>query len=138
MGEVNYLAVIAATFIAAALGALWYSPVLFAEAWMKANGHTPEKMEAMKNVRSPAVAVAVSVVCNLAIAFVIALLSVWIGIAGWMEGLGLGLLIWAGFAAPLALSANMFSGKPLAAFVIDASYQFVYLALMGLVIGFWR
>ena len=138
MADVNYLAVIAATFVAAFLGGMWYSPALFAKAWMKANGYTPEKMAAMKQARSPAIAIAISVLCNLIVALVLAMLAGVLGIANWTEGLGLGLLIWVGFAVPFGLTANMFSDKSLMAFVIDAAYQLCFLALMGIIIGAWR
>src|SRR4026209_195631 len=36
-----------AALIAFLIGALWYSPVLFAKAWVRANGFTPEKLAAM-------------------------------------------------------------------------------------------
>jgi len=38
LGQVNYLAVLACTVVAMILGSLWYSPVLFGNAWMKAIG----------------------------------------------------------------------------------------------------
>ena len=39
---INWLAVIVATISAFALGALWYSPMLFGKAWMAANGFSEE------------------------------------------------------------------------------------------------
>src|SRR5438034_3999501 len=43
----------------------------------------------------------------------------------------LGFLSWLGFAATVGLTANMFSEKPIAAWVLDAGYQLSYLVLMG-------
>jgi hypothetical protein len=38
MGEINYLAVVAAAVSTFLIGGLWYSPLLFYKPWMKANG----------------------------------------------------------------------------------------------------
>jgi hypothetical protein len=46
--QLNFLAILVAAVAAFVLGALWYSPVLFAKQWMKAHGYTPDKLEAMK------------------------------------------------------------------------------------------
>src|SRR3989475_8990130 len=46
--NVNVLAVIVAALATFVLGAVWYSPVLFAKQWMQAHGYTPEQLEAMK------------------------------------------------------------------------------------------
>jgi hypothetical protein len=42
------LPILVAALAAFLIGALWYSPVLFAKAWVRANGYTPEKLAAMQ------------------------------------------------------------------------------------------
>ena len=42
--DINWLAVVAAAFVPMVLGALWYSPVLFASRWMRAVGRAPEDL----------------------------------------------------------------------------------------------
>lgn len=42
MLEMNWLAVAVAALVPMAIGALWYSPLLFEKAWMKASGVTRE------------------------------------------------------------------------------------------------
>src|SRR5438046_9904765 len=54
------------------------------------------------------------------------------------QGLCLGFLCWLGFAATVGLTANMFSEKPIAAWVLDAGYQLSYLVLMGVLLSVWR
>ena len=46
--QINYLAVLVAALATFFLGALWYSPILFAKAWMRAHDYTPEKLHQMK------------------------------------------------------------------------------------------
>lgn len=45
MEGVNLLAVVVSTVVLFGIGALWYSPVLFANAWMKACGFTEKDLE---------------------------------------------------------------------------------------------
>src|SRR2546429_4386100 len=62
--NINILAVLVAAVLTFVLGAVWYSPVLFAKQWMAAQGYTPEKLEEMKR-RGVTRAYAVSVLCYL-------------------------------------------------------------------------
>lgn len=138
MPEVNLLAVLVAGLIAFAIGGLWYSPVLFARPWMAAHGYTDEKMAAMKASNPPARAMAVTAVCQIVMAYVVAVLLAWTGMAGWTRGLALGVLLWVGLAGAVALIANMFSDKPIRVFAIESTYQLVCLLVMGAILGAWR
>jgi len=134
--QLNVLAVLVAAIAAFALGALWYSPALFAKPWMKAHGHTPDKLEAMK--KGMARAYGVSFVCFLVMAAAMAILIGRIGIGTVLGGIKLGGLCWVGFAATIGLTANMYSDKPLSAYLIDAGYQFVYMLVMGIILAVWH
>ncbi|PYP27322.1 MAG: hypothetical protein DMD51_02745 [Gemmatimonadetes bacterium] len=129
--NVNVLAVIVAALATFVLGAVWYSPVLFAKQWMQAHGYTPEQLEAMKR-RGVARAYAVSALCYLVMAYALALLASYTQATSFVQGL------WLGFAATIGLTANMFSDNPLAVWVIDAGYQLAYLLLMGVIVAVWR
>src|SRR5438034_8245817 len=72
--NINILAVLVAAVLTFVLGAVWYSPVLFAKQWMAAQGYTPEKLEEIKR-RGVTRAYAVSVLCYLVTAYVMALLA---------------------------------------------------------------
>jgi hypothetical protein len=135
--NVNILAVIVAAVATFALGAMWYSPVLFAKQWMQAHGYTPEKLEEMKK-RGTTRAYAASVLCYLVTAYVFALLASYTQATSLAQGLWLGFLAWLGFAATIGLTANMFSEKPIAVWVIDTGYQLAYLLLMGIILAVWR
>lgn len=136
MPPINLVAVLVAALVAFILGALWYSPVLFARQWMAAQGHTPEKLAAMQP--QMARTYSLSFGCFLVTAFVLALLSGRLGITAALGGAKLGGLTWLGFAATIGLTANLYSGKPLAAWIIDAGYQLVYLVTMGVILALWR
>ena len=50
MPDVNYLAVALAALSAFVLGGLWYSPLLFAKAWVRLNGFNEEEMKKNANM----------------------------------------------------------------------------------------
>ncbi len=135
--NVNLLAVLVAAVLTFALGAVWYSPILFAKQWMHAQGYTPEKLEEMKK-RGVVRAYAVSVACYFVMAYVLALFASYTTATSVVQGLWLGFLAWLGFTATTGLTGNMFSEKPIAAWVLDAGYQLAHLLLMGVIVAVWR
>jgi hypothetical protein len=134
--DVNWLAIIVAAVAAFAIGALWYSPVLFARQWMAAHGHTPEKLAAMQS--SMGKTYAFSFITYVIMAMVIALFVGLTGASTAIQGIVLAVLAWLGFGFTIGLNTNLYSGKPAAAFMIDAAYQFVHVIVMGAIIGAWR
>ncbi len=137
MTHVNALAVLVAAVLTMVLGAVWYSPVLFAKQWMAAQGHTPEALEQMKR-KGMIRAYAVSFLCYLVTAYVVALFTAYMQAMSFAQGLWLGFLVWLGFAATIGLTGNIFSQKPIAAWVIDAGYQLAYLLIMAVALTLWR
>src|SRR3989449_7426806 len=109
--NVNVLAVIVAALATFVLGAVWYSPVLFAKQWMQAHGYTPEQLEAMKR-RGVAPAYAVSALCYLGMAYALALLASYTQATSFVQGLWLCFLLLLRFAAADGLPPHQFSGNP--------------------------
>ena len=134
--DVNWLAIIVAAIAAFAIGALWYSPMLFGRQWMAAHGHTPEKLAAMQS--SMGKTYAFSFITYVIMAMVIALLAALTGAASAAQGIVLAVLAWLGFGFTIGLNTNLYSDKPAGAFMIDAGYQFIHVILMGAIIGAWR
>lgn len=135
--EINYLAVPVASIAAFLLGGLWYSPVLFGKAWVKAHGYTDEKVAEMQKGAGRAYAMAF--VGNLLMTFVLSVLIRSLGVNGVLGGVHLALLCWFGFSVPISLSTWAFSdNKPFVLWMIDASYQLVYMAIMGAILGAWQ
>lgn len=136
MSTHHILVVFIAAIAAFAIGAVWYSPALFAKAWVRAQGHTPEKVAAMR--ASAGRAYGVSFLCFMLMASVICVLLAHLGVTDWKMGAMWGAHLWLGIAVPIGLTANVYSDKPLMAWVIDAGYQLVYLLVMGAIIGAWQ
>ena len=133
---VHALPVVVSALAVFAIGALWYSPVLFGKQWVAAHGFSEEKLQAMRASSSRAYAVAF--LCYVVMAVAVSILIGRIGITMVQGGVKLGALIGLGFAATISLTANVFSDKPLAAYLIDAGYQVVYLIVMGAVLAAWH
>lgn len=134
--HINYLAVIVAAVVAFAIGGLWYSPLLFANLWVKAHGYSEERLKEMQSGAGKAYAV--SLVCQLLIAMAIAIFVGYLQLGPLSQGMKLGALAWLGFAFPLGLMATMFTDKKMMVFWIDTGYQLVYLLVMASIITVWR
>ena len=130
--QINYLAVGVAAVATIVIGALWYSPLLFGNLWLKANGYTQEQMRAKAGR-----ALMVSLVCYVVMAFVLSVLVSYAGASTAVQGAFLGFLVWIGFLATLGMTAQMYSEKPLSIYVMDAGYQLVYAVVMGVILATW-
>jgi hypothetical protein len=128
--------ILVAALVAFLIGALWYSPVVFAKAWVRANGFTPERLAAMQ--ANAGRAYAGSFVAFVVMAAVLGLLLRHLGADSTADGAAWGFHAWLGFALPIGFTANLYSDKPAAAFLIDAGYQLVYMTVMGAILGAWQ
>ena len=134
--SIRILPVLVAAIAAFALGALWYAPILFGRAWVRAHGYTEEKIAQMR--ASAGRAYAVSFACHLVMAVALSILIGRMDITMLRGGVKLGAILGIGFAAPIGLTANVFSEKRVSAWVIDAGYQVASLILMGVILVAWR
>jgi hypothetical protein len=134
--HINLLAMLVSAIVAFVIGALWYSPLLFGKAWMAAHGFTPEAMTDLRKQMMRAYVV--SFVCFVVMAFVLAVLLSRLGVTTPVEGAKMGFITWLGFAATIGLTANLYSSAPLALYLIDVSYQLVYMVAMGAILAAWH
>jgi len=132
--RVNYLAVAVAALAAFVVGAVWYSPLLFGETYLKVRGIDPR---AVADITPPAGELLGELARNLVVAFVLAHFVVRLG-AGWKSALQLGLWVWAGFQAMLLLGAVLHEGMPWVLYAIHAGDALVKTLLMALILGVWR
>lgn len=132
----NWLAIILAAVVAFLIGGLWYSPLLFARQWMAAHAHSPEDVARMK-ADAPR-AYGISFVAFLVMAFILQMVLNHVDAHTWLSGALWAAHLWLGFAVTIGLMANVYSGKKLSVFLIDAGYQLVYLLVMGAILGAWH
>lgn len=131
----NYLAIFVAAIATFVIGFAWYT-VLFGKLWLQAHGYTPDELARMR-ADAPR-AYGLSFVAYVVMAFAVSALIQLVGIVRWQGGAKLGVLCWLGFAATIGFTAHLYSNKKLQAFLLDAGYQLVYLAVMGAILAGWR
>jgi hypothetical protein len=127
--EINWMAVLAAAVVTFVLGGVWYGP-LFGRVWRTAEGQAEPQPERQKH---PAIVYGLSFVLMLIAAAVLAIAlepdptiprSVVVGV-----------VVGVGWVATSFGVNYLFAGRRLALFAVDAGYNVVLFALMGLIIG---
>jgi len=134
--QIHYPAVTAAAFATMVLGAVWYAPPLFGNAWLQAHGFSDEQATALR--KDMGRTSLISLVCYLVMAFVLAVIAATIGVTTASQGALLGGFMWLGFLATMGMTAQLFSQKSITVYLIDGAYQLVYCVLMGVIIAVWR
>jgi hypothetical protein len=132
----NWFAIVSAALAALVIGFVWYSPLLFANAWMQAHAFSPEKLTAMRKTAPRSYGL--TFLCFVLMAFVMHIFTGHLGARTAGSGAIWAFHAWLGFAFPIGLTAHLYSDKPLAAFLIDTSYQLVYMTAMGAILGGWN
>lgn len=130
---VNPLAVLAAALSTFVVGGVWYSPLLFARAWMRVNGFS----EADVRRHSKGRAFGGSAVFALIMAFNLALFLAdektdltWGVTAGALAGVG--------WVATGIGTVALFENRSWTYIVINGGYQIVSFLVMGAILGAWR
>jgi hypothetical protein len=130
---INYFAVLAAAVSTFVLGGLWYSPVLFGKAWMRANNFTDADVQTFSKARMFGWSIVLSLVMAINLAMFLGgagTNATWGMTAGALAGLG-----WVAMA--IAIIA-LFENKSWAYIAINGGYMTVAFTVMGLILGAWR
>jgi hypothetical protein len=126
----NWVGIVVAAVVSMALGALWFSSLMFAKPW------TAMRVDKapLSGVASPMLYVITAIG-----ALVTAITLDWlIGLAGARSlagGAVIGLYAGLGFVAPAILSDNLFNERPFKLYLIVAGFPVVALLVMGAIIG---
>ena len=130
--ELNYLAILAATAASFVLGGLWYSPVLFGKVWMVETGITEESAQQRNMVK----VFGLAILATLIVAFN---LAAFLGPeASLASGAFYGFLAGAGWVAMAFAVNDLFEGRTLRLFAVNAGYHTLSFTLMGAIIGVWN
>ncbi|WP_183562807.1 DUF1761 domain-containing protein [Mucilaginibacter sp. SP1R1] len=129
---INWLAVAVAGLSAFLVGGIWYSPVLFANAWMADNKLNTDDLKVSNKARTFGFSAIFSIIMaiNLGMFLADAKTDVsWGATAGFLAG------VWT-FSA-IAIQ-GLFELKSWRLIFINGGYSVVSLTLMGTIIGLWR
>jgi hypothetical protein len=132
MEQVNVLAVVVAAVSTFVIGGLWYSPVLFAKPWMRANGFTDADLRR----GSQGTIFALSFVFALISAVNLAML---LGTPEMTAGMGAFYGTLAGVWVALGIATvALFERRSWLYSAINGGYWLVSFAVMGAILGAWR
>jgi hypothetical protein len=132
-GKVNVLAVIVTGIIVWLMGALWYSPLLFASRWIAYVGNVTPQSNPYGNLPY-----AIALLSDFVMAYVLACLILRVQATNGFKGAGLGILLWIGFVGPASLSPHLFEGRPLGLFLIESGYPLAGMMIAGAILATWK
>ena len=136
--HVNYIAILVAAVVSFFIGALWYSPLLFAKRWIKATCKTEEDLKGGDGT-TPYI---ISFVAWLIATYVLAVFIDY-GVdlnssPQFLYGMLAAFLCWFGFVAAISLIHNLFAQRPTALWFIDSGYILVAFLISGIILAEWR
>lgn len=130
---INYFAVLAAAVSTFVLGGLWYSPLLFGKAWMRANGFSEADLQTFSKARMFGWSILFSLVMAVNLAMFLSGPTTnvtWGMAAGGLAGFG-----WVAMAIAIV---GLFENKSWKYIAINGGYMTVAFVIMGAIIGAWR
>lgn len=130
---INHFAVVICAVANLALGALWYSPILFYRGWLSETGLSEEQLAQSSPIKTYGLAFIFALVMSYNLAFYLSDASttaVWGAMAGFLAGFGWSTLIFAVIA--------LFEQRSWKYIFINGGYITVYFTLIGFILGAWR
>ncbi len=133
--ELNFLAIVVAALVSWAIGALWYSPVLFGKVWQRELGLTEEYMKES----------------NMALIFGLSFVLMFVAVLGlgfliqghnegemcWSLGLWHGVVTGLAFGATAVGINYLYQRRSLALWLIDAGYFVLFMGISGVILALW-
>jgi Protein of unknown function (DUF1761) len=129
---INYLAVFAAAASTFLIGGLWYSPLLFQRAWMRANNLTENDLRAGGQAKIFGLSFVFALVMALNLAM---FLNAPDTTTTWGATAGLLAAIWVALGIG---TVALFERRPFAYTAINGGYWLVSFVVMGAILGAWR
>jgi uncharacterized membrane protein len=131
--QTNYLAIIVSAVVYFLLGAVWYSPVLFAKPWAARVGRTEEQLRGGSKVVFLYTLIALVVIC-----FVTSFI-VWIlGTSSVISAIKVGLFISLGYTTTIIAINNWYGQRAGKLTLIDAGYHVVGIVVATIILTLWK
>ena len=128
---INWIAVICATLAYFGLGALWYSKLLFVNAWIRLLNIDVNAADAKKDVGK---IMGLSLVCMFLVCTALAVLCNKMDLTGSLSGFKLGLFTGCLFSVATMCINYLFEKKPFALYLINGGYALVGQIIASLII----
>ena len=130
---INHLAVFVCALANLALGALWYSPILFYKAWSSETKLTEEQLSKSNPAKTYGLTFLLALVMSYNLAFFLGdstTTPAWGAAAGFLAGFGWATLIFA--------VLSLFEQRSWRYILINGGFITVYFTLIGFILGLWR
>lgn len=135
----NVWAVLVCALATMVVGFLWYSPVLFANPWMKLMGYDPnDKAKLAEMQKNAGPSYALSLIASLLSAAVLAKIILISSVHSPIYGIKIALAVWLGFVTTVQFRGAVFSRQPARLYAINTGYQLVCYVVMGAILAVWR
>lgn len=132
VADMNALAIIVAALLYFFIGSVWYSPVLFAQAWLRETGKPKEELNP-----NPFLYILIFILTVIA-AFAMACVFGIAGLTGLVQGLFAGLMSGLALAAATAITMMFNDYRRYKLFLINVGYHVVSFTVMGALLGLWQ
>lgn len=130
---INHFAVIVCAIANLALGALWYSPMLFYKAWMIENNLTEEKLKSLNPAKTYSLTFVISLLMSYNMAFFLGDSK-----TDWLWGTTAGFLAGFGWVAMIFTIIGLFEMRSWKYISINSGFIIIYFTLIGFILGIWR
>ena len=134
--SVNYLAVLVSAIAGFLVGWIWWGPI-FGKKWMALNKMTQKDIDKSKEKGMTGFMI-IMFISQLIMAFALAVLIVSTNAASLAAALMLAFWIWLGFVATIGVGIVLWNGKPWGLFWINNIGWLVTIAVMAIILVFWR
>ena len=130
--EINWLAVIVVGIIYFLIVFFWYYPNIFGNIWLELVGK--DGVEKSKIIKESIVMVFTSIISVLIIEILIDL-TMWNDIG---SAVLIGLLVWIGFVAMVAINQNIFNDRGVKLFFIEYGSYLVAFLVSAIILAVWQ
>ncbi|HEY0030530.1 MAG TPA: DUF1761 domain-containing protein [Bacteroidia bacterium] len=131
--QTNYLAILVSAIVYFAIGALWYSPLLFSKAWVKHVGRTEEQLRSGSKI-----VFLYTLVAEIAICFVTAFFIWILGTSQCVSAIKVGLFISLGYTTTIIAINNWYGQRSAKLTLIDAGYHVVGIVFAAIILTVWK
>ncbi len=131
--HINHIAVFVCAVMSLVIGAVWWSPLLFAKSWQQENGLSDEQLAKANPVKNFGLSFVLAWIMSYNLAFFLGTPD-----TTWQWGLAAGLLTGVGWVAAMFIVIALFEMRSVKYIAINVGYIIVYFALIGLILGIWR
>lgn len=142
--DINWAAVIVAMIANMLIGAVWYSPFLFAKPWIAEVEKTigketfQRRHQAMRSKLTSLRTYGLALIGAFLVSYVMGLIVDYRPADTFEEGVLVGVITWVGFVVSTHLVTVLFEGRSAIVYAINNAHQLVAFAITGGILAVWQ